>query len=115
MIMKKLQMLALALVIGVSSAFASTASFSPDPELLKKEIRSQIAELLDEVDFTVNSEKTVNITFTFSSEGEIVVLKIDTNDGDVVRYIRENLNYKKIETPGTRDKHYTMPLTIKEA
>ena len=113
--MRKLQMLALALVIGVTSAFATTTSFEPDPELLKNEIRTQIAELLNEVEFTVNDEKTVNITFTFSSEGEIVVLKIDTDDRDVIRYVRENLNYKKIETPGTRDKLYTMPLTIKEA
>lgn len=113
--MRKLQMLALALVIGVTSAFATTTSFDPDPELLKKEIRSQIAELLSDVEFTVSDEKTVNITFTFSSEGQIVVLKIDTDDKDVIRYVRENLNYKKIETPGTRDKHYTMPLTIKEA
>ncbi len=113
--MRKLQMLALALVIGVTSAFATTTSFEPDPELLKKEIRSQIAELLDEANFSIDEAKTVNITFTFSSEGEIVVLKIDTLDRDVIRYVRQNLNYKKIETPGTRDKVYTMPLTIKEA
>ena len=113
--MRKLQMLALALVIGVTSAFATTTSSDPDPEMLKKEIRSQIAELLNEGQFTVNDEKTVYITFTFSSKGEIVVLEIDTLDRDVIRYVRENLNYKKIETPGTRDKLYTMPLTIKEA
>lgn len=113
--MRKLQMLALALVIGATSAFATTTSFEPDPELLKKEIRSQVAELLEKVDFSVNEAKTVNITFTFSSEGEIVVLKIDTMDRNVIKYVRENLNYKKIETPGTRDKVYIMPLTIKEA
>lgn len=113
--MRKLQMLALALVIGVSSAFATTASFDPDPEMLKKEIRSQIADLLEDVDFTVNEAKTVNLTFTFSSEGEIVILKVDSSDRNVLKYVRENLNYKKIETPGSRDKVYTMPLTIKEA
>lgn len=113
--MRKLQMLALALVIGVSSAFATTTSFKPDPELLKKEIRSQIAELLEDVDFSIEEAKTVNLTFTFSSDGEIVVLNIDTKDRDVVRYIRECINYKKIQTPGKKDRLYTLPLTIKEA
>ena len=31
---------------------------------------------------------------------------------DIVKYVRENLNYKKFNKPGIRDKIYTIPLTI---
>jgi len=41
-----------------------------------------------------------------------VVLGVDSKNSDVLKYIRKNLNYKKIENPGERDKLYTMPLKL---
>ena len=101
-------LLALALVIGTASLFAANV----DPNVPKSEIRTQIVKLLDAPNFKVEKDLKVDITFTFSSEGEIVVLSVDSNRKDVLNYVRENLNYKKIQNPGDRDKLYTMPLTL---
>ena len=75
-------------------------------------IRSQIIKLMDAPDFTMNEETTVLITFTFDSEGEIIVLNVDSRDHDILKYVRKNLNYQKIENPGKRDKLYSMPLKM---
>ena len=106
-IMRKFKLLALALVIGTASLLATTVEDVPN-----EEIRSQIVKLLETPDFGVDYEMTVNISFTFSSEGEVVVLNVDSKNRNVLNYIRKNLNYKKIQSPGERDKLYTMPLKI---
>ena len=107
--MKKLKLLALALLIGSTSLFASTMGDGDTP---KKEIRQQIVKLLQAPDFVVSEEITVNLVFTFSSEGEVVVLSVDSTNQDVLNFIRKNLNYKKLDLAGERDKLYTMPLKI---
>ena len=107
--MRKLKLLALALVISTAGLFANVNS----PDVTKKELRNQIVELLQSPDFVVMEERTVILKFTFSSDGEIVVLCPGCENQDIVKYIRENLNYKKFETPGVRDKLYKIPLTIK--
>ena len=108
--MKKLQLLTLALIVTSIGMFASNKETVP---VAKKEIRSQIVQLLHTPNFAVENDLTVNLTFTFSTEGEIVVLNVDSTNSDVLKYVRENLNYKKIEAPGAFDKHYTMPLKLK--
>lgn len=107
--MRKLKLLALALVIGTVSSFAFN---SEDPGAPKEEIRSQIVKMLQSPDFAVDKEMNVEISFTFSSEGEIVVLSVNSTNRNVLNYVRKNLNYKKIQNPGERDKLYTMPLKI---
>ncbi len=108
--MRKFKLLALALVIGTASLFATTVEEVPN-----EEIRSQIVKLLKTPDFGIDYEMTVNISFTFSSEGEVVVLSVDSKNRNVLNYVRKNLNYKKIQSPGERDKLYTMPLKIAKA
>jgi len=108
--MRKFKILALALVIGTTSLFATNAENLADG---KKEIRTQIESLVQAADFKVERDVTVNITFTFSSDGEIVVLKVDCKDCKVLDFLRKNLNYKKIENPGVANKLYTIPLKLK--
>ena len=107
--MRKFKLLALALLIGTASIFATEMN----PDSSKKGMRTQIVKLLNTPDFTIENDIQVNITFTFSSEGEIVVLSVDSKDRDVLKYIRKNLNYKKIQNPGKRDKLYSMPIKVK--
>ena len=107
--MKKFKLLAFALVIGTASVFAASGD---DPAETNKKIRSEIVSLLQGVDLIVEEEVTVELSFTFSSEGEIVILKVDSSDRNVLNYVRENLNYKKINNPGKENKLYTMPLKV---
>jgi len=107
--MRKFKLLALAFLIGTASLFAVNVD---DPNDFNKEIRKQIVKLLKDSNFMVEKEMDVVLTFTFSSEGEIVVLCAGCEDLKFVNYIRKSLNYKKFETPGVRDKIYKMPLKI---
>jgi hypothetical protein len=107
--MRTFKLTLVALLIGTTTLLATTTN--PDP--VKAELRSQIIELLHAPDFTVEQEVTVNIEFTFSSQGEVVVLRIDSYDKEVIDYVRENLNYKKIDNPGTTNKLYLVPLKLK--
>ena len=107
--MRKFKLLALALVIGTASIFAASGD---DPKEANKKIRNQIVSLLQTPDFVIENETVVNLTFTFSSEGEIVVLNVNTRNKDIRDYIRENINYKVVKNPGERDKLYTMPLKV---
>ena len=108
--MKKLMSMALALVIGTTTLFASNVIPDDSPN----KMRSQIVALMDAPDFNVNREITVTITFTFSSASEIIVLNVDSKNTNVLNYVRKNLNQKVISNPGEKFKHYTMPLTLKE-
>ena len=110
--MRKFKLLAIALVIGSASLFAADVD---GPEVPAEEIRNQIIELLKAPDFPLTKDVNVIIKFTFSSEGEIVVLCPGCKDKSIVNYIRENLNYKKFKNPGVRDKIYTMPLKLQIA
>ncbi|MBT8318187.1 MAG: hypothetical protein HKP59_11245 [Lutibacter sp.] len=108
--MKKFKVLALALFIGTGSLFAANGDNFKEPN---KEIRSQIVSLLKSSVEKIDDEMSVNITFTFSSEGEIVVLNLDTKDADVLNYVRENLNYKKVDNPGVPNRIYSFHLKCK--
>lgn len=108
--MKKFKLLLVAVFFGTATLFASNGITNPD--VAKKEIRSQIAELLSAPQFEVKEKIQVELTFTFSSEGEIVVLNVDSKNRDVLNYIRKCINYKKIDNPGVRDKIYTIPLIV---
>jgi hypothetical protein len=107
--MKKFQLLALALVIGVTSVFATPVESSKD---FKTALRNEIVKLLQSPEFVLTEEINVTLKFTFSSEGEIVILCPGCENKEVVKYIRENLNYKKFKTPGEQDKIYTIPLKL---
>ncbi len=109
--MKKFMLLALALVIGTASLFATNVN----PDDSKKEMIDQIVKLLKTPSYSIEKEINVEIIFTFSSEGEIVVLNVDSSDGEVLNYVRRNLNYKKIQSPGEKDKLYRMPLKVTPA
>ena len=109
--MKNLKLFIIALLIGTTGLFAAETT---NIDLKKSDISTQIENLLNETEFTFNNTSQVQITFTFNSEGEIVVLKVDSKDKEVLNYIRKNLNGKTIKTPGERDKLYTLNLKLQE-
>lgn len=103
-------LMALALVIGTTTLLATNVN----PNGSNKIINSQIQKLLSVTDFQINENATIKVEFTFDSAGEIIVLKVDSMDRNVLNYIRENLNHKTISNPGVKDRHYTIPLVIKK-
>jgi hypothetical protein len=108
--MKKIMLLALALVISSASLFAASGD---KPIEANKELRNQIVDLLKTPQFTVEEDMNITLTFTFSSSGEIVVLDIDSRHRDLLNYVRKHLNYKILNVPGNHNQIYVMPLKIK--
>jgi len=78
-----------------------------------KEIRNQVVNLFDDAKFEAEKYFRVNFTFTFNTKGEIVVLKVDSSRNGIKDYIRKNVNNIKLETPGTQNHIYKMPITVK--
>lgn len=106
--MRNLKVLPIALLIATSSLFATEIV----PDIPVKEIRSQVADLFKTPDFKIAEETTVTILFTFSSGGDIVVLKIGSKDPDILEYVRKSMSHKTIQTPGEENRVFTMPLRI---
>ena len=108
--MNKFKVLAIALVLVTTSLFASNIE---NPEVSKDEIRNQIVELVQFSNNSIDSQITVNVTFTFSTSGEIVVKKVNSTDKEVLAFVRENINSKVLVKPGRANKNFTMPIVIK--
>ncbi|MFD2561631.1 hypothetical protein [Aquimarina rubra] len=107
--MKKLNVMLLAVAFAISSiATASTKSTEPQTNFTK-----EIKELLKKPSFKVEDEIEASVTFTLNSEGEIVVLSVDSDSDMVKGFIKRRLNYQKIETKlDTGIKFYTMPVRV---
>jgi hypothetical protein len=107
--MKKLKLFTIALLIGTTGLFASEMSRN---DVENPNIGTQIENLLDQSEFNFEDTSAVQITFTFNSEGQIVILKVNSTDEEVLNYFRENLNGKTIKNPGERDKLYSLSLKL---
>lgn len=113
--MKKLKLLALALVIGTASLFAKNEV----PDIPVKEIRTQVVDLFETPNFNLEKDYNLNIIFTFNVEGEIViqsVYSIDRKQIDkaVLNYIYKTMDHKMIQTPGELNRAFKLPLKLKQ-
>jgi len=106
--MKNLKVLSIALLIATTSLFATEIV----PDIPVKEIRVQVADLFETPEFYLDEDTIVNILFTFSSAGDIVVLKVDSTDKEVLKYVSKYMNHKMIQTPGEVNRIFTLPLRI---
>jgi hypothetical protein len=108
--MNKIKVLAIVLMMGATSLFANP---TVDADVTKDEIRKQIIELVEKSVSNFKNEITVTITFTFNTSGEIIITNVESRTKEVLAFIRENINNKKLENPGKVKREYTLPITIK--
>ena len=108
--MKKAILVIVAFVVSSIRLFANEIEISA---VYKDEIRTQIVDLLKDVNANISAETLVEVTFTFNTEGEIIVLKVNSKSKEVLKFVRENLNGKKIEKPGKVKREYTMPIQVR--
>ena len=97
-------------MLGTTSLFATTTYGLRDIPV--KQIGSQISSLFTTPDFPIEEDLNITVLFTFDSAGKIVVLKVDSLNEDVINYVSESMNQKKIATPGERNRIFTLPLKI---
>ncbi|MBP8793718.1 MAG: hypothetical protein KBE41_11835 [Lutibacter sp.] len=103
----------LVIVVFVVSSMSLYANEIEAPIVSKDEIRTQIVDLLKDVNTNLSTEAAVDVTFTFNTDGEIVVLSVNSTNKEVLKFIRQNLNGKQIEKPGRVKREYTMPINVR--
>lgn len=108
--MKKIKFLALAFVIATSSLFATEIV----PDIPVKEIRTQINELLPSPDFSIETNQTINVYYRFDDTGRLYVMWVESNDKEVLKYVRENMHDKLVEINDDYDKVFKMELNLKK-
>lgn len=113
--MKKFKLLVLAFVIGTMNLFAT--NIFPDEPLIK-DIKPPVKKLLsDSTMLYINEimsvygqsdEINVKITFTYNSDGKLVILYMKSENDDVLLSILENLNNKR-RIAAIKEYAYEMP------
>jgi len=85
--MKKINLTAVALMIGVTSMFALNMDNS---EVSKNDLKNHV------FNFNADIEKNITLKLAVNSDDEIVVLRVDTKNSDVLNYVRKNVNGQKV-------------------
>ena len=82
-------------ILMSTASFAATDSTTPSSE--KKQLRSEVLQYLQKADLADLNTKA-RIKFMVTSQDEIVVLDVNTDQNYVERILKSNLNYKKVKT-----------------
>ncbi len=107
--MKKFNVLLVALALLIGTLFSNAAVTVP---VVKTTTSIQLEDLLKNPHFTIEADAFCNFTFLINSEGEIVVLSVDTDDHTIEKFIKKRLNHKKLNSSLERGKVYQVPVRI---
>ena len=112
--MKTIKMLLLVVAITFSSVLsASTAPKNAETNA----IVTDVYERLENPSIILEKETLANVTITVNKNNELVVLSVDSENQDIVEFIKSRLNYSKISVElYDKSKTYIVPvrLTIEE-
>jgi len=105
--MKKVKVILVATALLIGTLFTTAAVPTP---VVKTNFSVEIGKLLENPNFDM--EVTTSVCFIINSEGELVVLSVDTKNTVVERFIKSRLNYEKINSRLIKGKEYTVPVRI---
>ena len=108
--MKTIKMLMLVLAFSFGSVISSNAlTIEKDPTSLKEEITNLLKYPSLEVEHDINA----NVTFIVNKNREIVVLAVDCNCKQTSNFIKNRLNYKKLDVGvESLNKTFVVPVKI---
>lgn len=107
--MRKLLLFVLPLLLSVN-----TFGINENPE--KAEMRSAIVKLLGKTNFTVEKEFSTTVAFILNKKGEIVILDIECLNIEISSFIRQKLNYKKLNVKQLKEiKVYKLPVRFSKS
>lgn len=109
--MKNFKLIALVLVISISSLSFAVPSKTADP---KSELREQIIDLLEDPDVAFSDNALeAEVVFTLNDQSEIVIVSVNCENEFLDGYVKRKLNYKKVKVSTLNEgKIYRLPLTI---
>jgi hypothetical protein len=107
--MKKVKVILVALTLLLGTVFTTAAI----PEkTLKTPFSAEIERLLEDNDLLLGVDVFATITFVVNTEGEIVVLDVETENKAVKQLINDRLSYYKIKAKMQKGKEYKVPVRI---
>jgi septum formation topological specificity factor MinE len=112
--MRNLKSIITIIAISLSTVFSTSAS-EKNPSKTTKELRTEIVSMLGKkipIEFT-KAEK-VEVSFMINKQNELVVLSVDCNQTEFNTYVKNKLNYKKLNAVGAKQGEvYKVPVTLK--
>lgn len=106
----------LSLVFVAAMLLATGNVLANDTEGVKptKSLSTQITNMLSDNFFSdQENDLTAQVRFTLNSEGEIVVLSVDTDYIKLEGFVKSRLNYQKVDISTIEEgKLYTVPVRI---
>lgn len=96
-------------------SFATTFTVSAAEINPTKQLRSQIVSMLGkQIELQIENNDTAEVSFLINNNNEIVVISVDSKFSTFNSFIKNKLNYRKINTKGiNRGEIYKMPVKIK--
>jgi len=108
--MKTLKSVTLALALLIGTTLSAT---NPVVKKIKKmDATQEIAHLLEAPNFELEQDTRAEVTLRVNEEGELVVICVDTKNKLVDSYIKNRLNYHKLENTLEQGKDYKLPVVI---
>lgn len=106
----------LSLVFVAALLFATGNVLANDTDGVEpaKSLSNQISKMLEDNTFSEDDTNlTAQVRFTLNNEGEIVVLSVDTDFVNLERFVKNRLNYQKVDISNVEEgKLYTVPVRI---
>ncbi len=108
-IMKKLKatLMALLLLVGTTVSAVNLPKDEKDPTTSE-----ELSELLKSPDFIVEKKQIAHVKFMLNEEHEIVVVSVKTDDAHVDSYVKNRLNYHKINANLEEGKVYSFNFVL---
>ena len=110
--MKKISVVLVAVMfLSTGNLFANKVTNGEDTS---KSLSVQISQMLSKNTFTQNDvEQTAQVRFTLNNEHQIVVLSVETENTYLEAFVKDKLNYQKVDLEVYREgKIYTVPVRI---
>ncbi len=107
--MKNVKVILVALTLMLGTLFTTAAT---PANLVKTPFSVEIEKLLEDNDLLLSVDVYATITFVINTEGEIVVLDVDTENRTVKQFISDRLSYHKIKAKMQKGKEYKVPVRI---
>lgn len=108
--MKKLSVLLAAFLLIGTTVFASENVTSSKKTTGAS---AEMTKLLKNPEFIVDHEMEANVLFTVNQDNEIVVLSVESEESEVISYVKERLQNRELKTDLEIGKQYVLPVRIK--
>ncbi len=108
--MRKLSVVVAAVAFLVAST--SFAGTTPASEKVPTSISAEMGKYLANPDFDFSQNEVAKVSFMINKDSEIVVLSVDSDNEQLISFIKARLNYKKINAKVLKGTEYTLPVRL---